>query len=175
MWQYNHLQPNELMHYGKKGMKWGKRNSKRSFAESENNSAHRLAGAYTNAMDKRVLKKPDSLSRKSEANSAHKLADKYTNAMDKKLVKSANKPDHTKRNVALGLAALAAIGTVSIVAAKSGANVSTGQNFVKNFDFNKVRIYGPSNIDKNLAFNIAKVNGPSNMAKNLAFNVARSR
>ena len=27
MWQYNHLQPNELMHYGKKGMKWGRRKS----------------------------------------------------------------------------------------------------------------------------------------------------
>jgi len=27
MWQYNHSQPNELMHYGKKGMKWGKRTS----------------------------------------------------------------------------------------------------------------------------------------------------
>ena len=25
MWQYNQTQPNELMHYGKKGMKWGKR------------------------------------------------------------------------------------------------------------------------------------------------------
>lgn len=25
MWQYNHLQPNELMHYGVKGMKWGVR------------------------------------------------------------------------------------------------------------------------------------------------------
>ena len=28
MWQYNHSQPNELMHYGKKGMKWGKRKAK---------------------------------------------------------------------------------------------------------------------------------------------------
>ena len=25
MWQYNQTQPNELMHYGKKGMRWGKR------------------------------------------------------------------------------------------------------------------------------------------------------
>ena len=25
MWQYNHVQPNELMHYGKKGMKWGRK------------------------------------------------------------------------------------------------------------------------------------------------------
>ena len=28
MWQYNQTQPNELMHYGKKGMRWGKRKAK---------------------------------------------------------------------------------------------------------------------------------------------------
>ena len=144
MWQYNYLQQNELMHYGKKGMKWGRR------------SVGRAQGRSNNA--------------RADVEPTKKIGDAYSNSLAKR---AAKKPNHAKRNMALGVAALAAIATVSIVAAKSGANVTTGQNFMKNFDFNKVRIYGPDNMAKNLAFNTAKVNGPANMAKNLAFNIAR--
>lgn len=33
MWQYNHLQQNELMHYGKKGMRWGVRKGRRQLSK----------------------------------------------------------------------------------------------------------------------------------------------
>ena len=86
MWQYNYSQPHdELMHYGKKGMKWGKRSGPR---RTEADTARSLAKAYTNSMDKRSAKRPGSLNRKQEAKTANKLADKYTNAMDKKEAKN---------------------------------------------------------------------------------------
>lgn len=46
MWQYNHLQPNELMHYGKKGMKWGKRKGKIK------STAKTLGSRYKKALEK---------------------------------------------------------------------------------------------------------------------------
>lgn len=33
MWQYNHLQQKELMHYGKKGMRWGSRKGRRQLSK----------------------------------------------------------------------------------------------------------------------------------------------
>ena len=162
MWQYNYSQPSdELMHYGKMGMKWGKRSGPK---RTEADTARSLAKGYTNAMDKRSAKRPGSVSRKQEAKTAHKIADKYTTAMDKKSSKTVSKStNHSKRNVALGVAALAAIATVSIVAAKSGTSFATGKDYVNSID-----------MARNLDFNISKLNGgPSNMAKNLAYNMAR--
>lgn len=46
MWQYNHLQPNELMHYGKKGMKWGKRSARPKIVS--NVVRNQLLGGYGN-------------------------------------------------------------------------------------------------------------------------------
>ena len=33
MWQYNHIGSNDLMHYGKKGMRWGQRRAKKKQAK----------------------------------------------------------------------------------------------------------------------------------------------
>ena len=46
MWQYNYLQPNELMHYGKKGMKWGRRKGKIK------STAKTLGSRYKKAVEK---------------------------------------------------------------------------------------------------------------------------
>ena len=85
MWKYNHLQPNELMHFGKKGMRWGKRTN--AGPRSEADTARSLAKEYTNAMDKRAAKRPEKIGRQQEAKTAHKIADKYTTTMDKKEAK----------------------------------------------------------------------------------------
>ena len=166
MWQYNYSQPSEeLMHYGKKGMKWGRRRVR--MPQGRVNDARADVGTANKIGDKHV----SSIEKK--AGKREKTLEKRSSKLEAK--KTTNSSGHTKRNVAIGMAALATIATMSIVAAKSGTNVAVGQNFINNFDFNKARIFGPSNIDKNLAFNIARVNGPTNIAKNLAFNAARPR
>ena len=49
MWQYNHLQPNELMHYGKKGMKWGRRRGPISAFKNAHSTHKANVKTYTEA------------------------------------------------------------------------------------------------------------------------------
>ncbi len=99
MWQYN--QSNELRHYGKLGMKWGRRSSvaqnRADRARSEASTAGNLAKRYTGAIDKRLAKKPNSINRLSDSKNARKLADAYTNAMNKKATDRQNRADRKER------------------------------------------------------------------------------
>lgn len=133
MSEYYLTRNDELYHHGIKGQKWGLRRfqnedgslttagrehygygqDRADRAKSEAVTAHKIANAYTNAMDKKAAKRQAQADKKTnpftrynaqlradrakeEAKQAHKIADAYTGAMDKKAEKRQAQADYYK-------------------------------------------------------------------------------
>ena len=89
----------ELYHYGVMGMKWGHHRyteGRLARAKEESASAKKLATGYTNSLNNRLAKKPDSVNRQSDVIRGTKLANAYTKSMDNKVDRIQSKLDSQK-------------------------------------------------------------------------------
>lgn len=79
---------NDLQHTGVKGMKWGHHRyteGRLARAKDESALAKKLATGYTNSLNNRLAKKPNSVNRQSDVIRGTKLANAYTKSMDNKV------------------------------------------------------------------------------------------
>lgn len=90
----------ELTHYGVLGMKWGVRrtNKRLASAKGEASTAKKISKAYTNSLEKRLSKKPNSVNRQNDVVIGKKIAKAYTNSMDKKVKKRENLVKRSEKN-----------------------------------------------------------------------------
>ncbi|CAK7008341.1 MAG: hypothetical protein EUB_01592 [Eubacterium sp.] len=95
----------ELTHYGVLGMKWGVSRSKNRLASAkgEASTARKLSKAYTNALEKRLSKKPNSINRKNDVALGKKIAKTYVNSMEEKVKKRENLAKRSDKKTSNGV------------------------------------------------------------------------
>lgn len=99
MWQYNHLQPNELMHYGKKGMKWGHRTGSKPAIVS-NVVRGRLIGKYGNTKYNQARAQKKGRVKSAAIGVGNQIADNFT--LGYRQVKDAKKITGDKSKTKVG-------------------------------------------------------------------------
>lgn len=125
MWEYNYYNPNELYHYGVKGMRWGKRKTRQWATAQHQPSSFKssvLAGTYAATGNRRV---GEALGRSNDRD-----AERWKQAKDADPKSYEKKPMSTQKKVAIGVAV-----TAGVLAAGYGAYKVN--NIVKNKAYNK--------------------------------------
>ena len=162
MYEYNMTYPNELYHYGVKGMKWGKRKTRRWAEAKHQPSSFKssvLAGAYAATGNKRIAKALDK--------SNDRDAERWERAKATDPKNYAKQPMSTKKKVAIGAAAV--VGTaLAAYGAHKVSGILKEKAFRQAYEkgektaidylsrYNRIKVY-PGN-DRQLANAISKSN-----------------